>query len=142
MNDWQIKEYDELRLEKIAQEHINYLYNRASYIVEKMFFENIVEQPAYSGWRINIVSLNFKDGVVEAGVEYMDNCHGELYEDFYFAAEWLSMSEDNVLSEIMKKQMDAYSENLRVQENLRKLKKERDIKDLEDKLKKLKGEGK
>lgn len=139
MNDWQMKEYNELRLEKIAQEHINYLYNRASFIVEKAFFENTVEQPAYSGWGIKVVSLNFKDGWCEAGVEYMDNSHGELYEDFYFSIEWLCMSENNVLSEIMKKQMDAYSEKLKVQENLRKLKKEREIKELEDKLKTLKG---
>lgn len=146
MNDWQMKEYNELRLEKIEHEHLKYLYNRAEFIVDKMFFENVVDTPIFNGYNIRVVDI-FVDkcdsglGLCMACVDYSDGSEGwDMNEEFVFPKKWLTMSKEEVCALIIEEQLKVYSTKNEKAEQQKALSREAEIKELEEKLKQLKGE--
>lgn len=144
MNDWQMKEYDELRLEKIEDEHIKYLNSRVNYVVEKLYFENPVEQPTLDGYNHNAYICVTGNKNVEGEVVYTSSGYEcqETLDDFEFPIQWLTMKESDVYDEIVRIQIQEYQDKIEVKKKQDSLRKEREIKELEEKLKKLKGENK
>lgn len=137
MNDWQMKEYNELRLEKIDQEYEKYINWRAYIIVKKYAFENSMSSPYLQGYQIDIESIVFNGNLVEVGFNYQD--YGDYFDEFNFPVEWFFCKEEKLLNEIVRAHIENYQAEQEEERKRKEKDKESEIKALEEKLSKLKG---
>lgn len=140
MEDWQMREYNELRLQVIVMEYNKYLKNRIHNILEQLYVDNIYNIcPWRSGYIKDIGWWEVKNKYVigEADVSF----YGDECEEYKFPASWLTLSDNELQRAILLYLAEIDNKQKAEKKRMEETKKLLEIESLEKRIEMLKGSG-